>query len=213
MTKNIHTQTGEPIEAGYRENARGQLVRESGLTEIEKLGDELTGSLAAEWLDLQARVRALKRRAFAEMAALAEVAAQQHGVTLGGDKGNMTIRTFNGKYKIERSVQEFIVFDENVMAAKQLLDEFVAEKTDGVDPDLVVVLDRTFKRGEDGRLSVQRLTELLTYGIRHPKWAKAMDIINEAMRVGGTRNYVRLHRRVDGRFDKYAPVPLDIAKL
>jgi hypothetical protein len=210
---NFHTQTGQPIEPGYRENARGQLVRESGMTEIEKLGDELTGSIAAEWLDLQARTRALKRRIFAEMAALAEVAASQHKVTLGGDKGNMTIRTYNGKFKVERSAQEFLVFDENVMAAKQLLEEFVEEKTDGVDPDLVVVLDRTFRRGEDGRLSVQRLTELLTYGIKHPKWAQAMDIINEAMRVGGVRSYVRLHRRVEGRFDKYESVPLDIAKL
>jgi hypothetical protein len=59
---------------------------------------------------------------------------------------------------------------------------------------------------------MQRIRDLRTYNVKHPKWRKACEIISECERVVGFRRYVRVTVRKE---KDAAPenVILDIAAL
>ncbi len=113
------------VPQGYWKNHKDQLIPISQIREIDKLRDELVKKLVEDAQEVQNILREYKMRAFSEIADFIELSAERYDVKLGGKKGNVTLYSFDGKYKIQRAINENMSFDEGILSAKTLIQECV----------------------------------------------------------------------------------------
>lgn len=197
---------------GYMKDANGHLVPVEMVKDIDKQRDQTVRELVLQAMDVSAMLNKLKAVAFADVAAFVQLSAEQYEVKVGGTKGNVTLHTFDGRFKIVRQVQETLRFDERLQAAKALIDECFNEWTAPAGPELKVIVNAAFEVNKEGDVSTDRVLALRRHNIRHEKWLRAMDAINDSVQVIGSRSYIRFYERV-GNTDRYKAIPLDLASI
>lgn len=198
------------IPAGYWKDSRGVLTPESLVKPVDKERDALVRAIVARAIPLSQSLRDFKQDTFADIQALIDLSAEQYGATIGGKKGNVTLYTYDGRYKVQRAMQDRIAFDERIQAAKELIDACLAEWTQDARPELMAIIDRAFTTDKEGEINPGRVLQLRRHGITDPRWLRAMDALAEAVQVVSSKSYVRIYERV-GESDQYVPISLDIA--
>lgn len=117
MTAQPHT-----IPDGYRMDSQRRLVAEILIKPLDLARDALVLELVEE-PEMPAKGLALfKAAAFGDIDAFVEMSAEEYGAKLGGKKGNVSLISFDGRYKIQRAIQESIAFDERLQAARALIE-------------------------------------------------------------------------------------------
>ena len=200
----------QPLPKGYMEDAQGRLVPEGMVKDIDKLRDQTVRSLVQQAAALNAQLRQFKLAAFSDIAAFVQTSAEQYDVKLGGDKGNLTLISYDGRYKLVRQVQENLRFDERLQAAKALIDECITAWSAGSSDEIKVLVNDAFKVDREGDVNTNRVLGLRRLNIQDPKWQRAMQAIGDSISVVGSRSYVRVYERIDGT-DQYRAIPLDVA--
>jgi hypothetical protein len=203
-------QTKQSIPAGYRKDAQGRLVPESMLKPIDKTRDELVEEMFKKAVVVRDTLVQFKGAVFADVNAFVTLSAEQYGVSLGGKKGNVTLYSFDGRYKVQVATAENLVFDERLQAAKALIDECIREWSQGSRPEIQVLVQDAFKTDREGNLNTGRVLGLRRLEITDDKWQRAMKAIGESVQVVGSKQYIRFYERV-GESDQYSPISLDIA--
>jgi len=204
--------TQTPVPAGYLRNAVGHLVPESSVREQDKLRDQVATELAITAIALNEQLAAFKTKALADIADLVSIAADRYGVTLGGEKGNVSVVSFDGEYKVMRSYANRISFTEEMLAAKTQVLECVKSWTDGANAHLVEVIHRMLSPGRNGQIRTADVLEMLRWEIDDEDWKRAMQAVKDSILVSGTAVYVRIYRRINST-DQYDAVPLDLAAV
>lgn len=74
---------------------------------------------------MHAELAQFKVAAMNEVTEFVERSLAEYDVKHGGKKGNVTLISFDGAYKVVRQMQETLVFDERLQAAKALIDECI----------------------------------------------------------------------------------------
>lgn len=202
--------TTETIPAGYRRDAQGRLIPQATIKPIDLARDQLVAELIAKGRALSRAIAEFKAAAFGDIQAFVQLSAEQYGVHVGGKKGNISLLSFDGRYKVLRAVQESIAFDERLQAAKELIDECLREWTEGARPEVVALVNDAFHVDNAGNISTARVLALRRLDIADERWQRAMTAIGDAVQVVGSKSYVRLYERV-GDSDQYRQIPLDIA--
>lgn len=197
------------IPAGYRQDAKGRLIAESQIKPIDKLRDELVTGIVAKAKVLSGCIREFKDNTFADTAAFVQLSAEQHGVKLGGTKGNVTLLSFDGRYKVLRAIAESITFDERLQAAKELIDQCLREWTEGARPEVNTLVQDAFRVDKAGNIRTAQVLGLKRLNITDARWLRAMQAISEAVQVVGSKSYVRVYER--NHTGEYRPIPLDVA--
>lgn len=197
---------------GYMADAQGRLVPESMVKDIDKLRDQTVRDIVIQAQALHAHLVAFKERAFADIAAFVQTSAEQYEVKLGGDKGNVQLFSFDGKFKVVRQVQEHIKFDERLQAAKKLIDECITAWSAGSRDEIKVLVNDAFKVDREGDVNVNRVLGLKRLNIADPKWQRAMQAISDSISVVGSKSYVRVYERI-GDTDQYRAIALDLAAV
>ncbi|VXC72581.1 Sulfate transporter [Pseudomonas sp. 8Z] len=200
----------QTIPAGYRQDAQGRLWREEQIKPVDKLRDELVSRLVELARAQSAALASFKATAFGEIDAFADLSASEYGAKLGGKKGNLSLLSFDGRYKIQKAVQESIAFDERLQAARALIDECLQEWTADARPELATLVKDAFQVDTKGEIRTGRVLALRRMNIKDERWLKAMDAIGDALQVVGSKSYIRIYERV-GDTDQYVPISLDIA--
>lgn len=200
------------VPEGYKEDGTGALRPVASIKQIDLLRDELVQKIVSRATVLNAQLKAFKDEALAEISAFIELSAAEHDVKLGGQKGNVTLTSYDSQFKVLRANHESISFNEQIHAAKELIDECLRDWTGrpGIPQGLVAIVNTAFKRNSNGEISVSRIMDLRTYNIDDERWKKAMNIIADSIRILGTITYLRIQKR-QGRTEKYEGIPLDIA--
>jgi hypothetical protein len=191
-------------------NAAGHLVPMEQIREQDLLRDEVVRQLARRAEEIAAELAAFKSRALSDVADLVRIAGEKYGASLGGKKGNVSLMSFDGRYKITRSVAERIVFTEELEAAKSLIDDCITRWSNGANPNIRALVDRAFRTDNKGQIKTAAVLELLRLEIDDAEWKNAMLAIRDSIQTTGTAIYVRVYRRV-GDSDQYEPIPLDLA--
>ncbi len=204
--------THQQIQPGYVKDARGRLVPESMVKPIDQLRDQTVQRLVEDAKKLQKQMVDFKNRAFLDIAAFVEASHEQYGVKVGGNKGNITLVTFNGQYKIVRQIAEHIQFDERLQAAKELIDECIREWTEGSNDKIKALINEAFQVDKEGNVNTGRILGLRRLAIEDPKWTTAMRAIVDSIRVTGSKPYVRLYER-DESTEEYRAISLDLAAI
>jgi hypothetical protein len=204
------TAEAQPTPEGYRLDAKGRLIPEDQIKPIDQLRDELVLSIIDRACELRDMLRDFKGDVFSEIQGFVETSAQEYDVQLGGKKGNVTLVSFDGRYKIQRAIQEHITFDERLQAAKALIDECLREWTADARPEIATIVQDAFRVDSAGNIRTGQVLSLRRLDIQDKRWLRAMDAISDAVQVTGSKSYVRIYERV-GTTDQYKPISLDIA--
>jgi hypothetical protein len=200
------------IPEGFMMDHRGCLVPEGIVKEIDKVRDALVNEIVARALRLSEELAAFKWQAMDDVLAFVALSAEQYNVKMGGTKGNLTLNSFDGKHRVQRSINEYITFDERLEAAKALLDECLKTWTAGSSDELRKLVNFAFEVEKTGKVSTQRIMGLLKVDIKDPLWMQAMEAIRESITVSGSKAYIRVYKRVNDT-DKYEQINLDMAAL
>ncbi|KGQ28589.1 DUF3164 family protein [Gallibacterium anatis] len=194
----------------YWQDAKGNLTPEELVKEIDKERD----ALVQEWVEkakaLNTEISRFKGGIFGDIQAFVELSAEKYGAKLGGNKGNVTLYSYDGKYKIQRAINDHLQFDERIQAAKALIDECLNEWSEGSRPELKALIERAFNVDKEGNLNTSRILGLRRVDIKDPRWLNAMQAISESVQVVNSKAYVRVYERV-GDSDQYQPISLDVA--
>ena len=194
----------------YWRDAKGNLTPAELVKEIDKARDALVHEWVERGRDLSKAISHFKEGIFGDVQAFIELSAEKYGAKVGGNKGNVTLFSYDGKYKIQRAINESLQFDERIQAAKVLIDECLNEWSEGSRPELKALIERAFNVDKGGNLNTSRILGLRRVEIQDSRWQNAMQAISESVQVVSSKAYVRLYERV-GETDQYVPIALDVA--
>ncbi|MEG1971346.1 MAG: DUF3164 family protein [Burkholderiaceae bacterium] len=200
------------IPEGYRADAKGCLIPISMIKPIDQARDDLVLELAREAESVRDTLRAFKARAFGDINAFVDLSADRYEVKLGGNKGNLTLYSFDGLYKIQLAIAERMVFDERLQAAKHLIDECITAWSQDSRDEIKVLVQSAFQADREGKINTGRVLALRRLDIRDEQWLKAMQALAESLQVVGSKEYVRFYKRC-GSGEQYDPISLDLAAV
>lgn len=199
------------IPDGYLEDSQGRLVPIEHIAEIDKARDEIVRELVARARAMQTRLSEFKEGCFDDVEAFVDLSAEKYDVQLGGEKGNVSLTTFDGKLKVLVQVSNRLAFDERIQAAKKIIDECILEWSEGARSEVRALVNLAFKADQQGELNVREVRKLTRLEIDDPRWNKAMKAINDSIQVASSKEYMRFYER-DGR-DKFRQIPLDLSAV
>lgn len=197
------------IPEGHRTDSQGRLVPEGNIKPIDKMRDDVVRELFEKAERVNKVLADFKKEAFETIAAFIELSGNQYDVKIGGNKGNVTLLSFDGEMRVQRAQAELIQFDERLQAAKALIDECLREWTKGATPEITTLVNDAFRVDQQGKIRTGSILALRRMDIQDVRWRRAMDAIGDAVQVIATKSYVRFHRR--GQDGQYQALSLDIA--
>lgn len=200
------------IPDGYRANSSGHLVPNDSIKPLDLLRDDTVMSIVKHAQALQEQMRIFKTQALADIDTFCKISAEQYNTTWGGKKGNLSLTSFCGKFKVLLAVNDTLVFDERLQVAKTLIDECIHEWTADSSSEIKALVEHAFQTDKQGNINTARVFGLMRVKIEHPKWQQAMDALKDSIQVANSSQYLRLYQRV-GDTDRYQQVSLDIAGL
>lgn len=194
----------------YKINAKGALIPVSTIKEIDMLRDDVVCQIVQKAKLMNAELQALKQDLFNDITAFVDLSAEKYDTKLGGVKGNTTLVSFDGRFKVQLANQDNLVFDERLQAAKALIDECLREWTADSRPEIKALIDNAFAVDKEGKISIARVFNLRNLKIDDAKWLRAMTAISDAVTIVGSKSYVRIYERNE-QTQKYEVISLDIA--
>ena len=197
---------------GYLQNVQGHLVPVDTVSDWDKERDQLVREIVAKAKALQSAMASFKSATMGDVSAFIELSAERYDVKLGGRKGNTTLMSFDGQYKIQLAIAERLMFDERIQAAKALVDECIHEWTEGSRVEIKALVEHAFQADKEGKINIGRILGLMRLAIDNAKWKRAMDAIRDSMQVAATTSYLRVYER-QGETARYQQVALDLAAL
>lgn len=198
------------VPEGFLKDAKGHLVPLDLVKPIDMARNDLVLELVAKAQVVSDTIAAFKADAFGDIKAFVDMSAEQYNAKVGGKKGNVTLMSFDGQFKVVQAAQDNIRFDERLQAARALIDECLTEWTQDARSEVRAIVNEAFRADKQGEISTGRVLALRRMEITDERWQKAMEAIGDAVQVVGSKSYIRVYRRV-GESEQYVPIPLDIA--
>ena len=204
--------TPSTIPPGYWQDASGNLIPESKVKDIDKLRHQVVTDLCHMAKQRRDGLAEFKAKAMQEVAALVATSMEQYGVKTGGEKGNVTLTSFDGKFKLVRQMQDRIVFGEQLMAAKALIDECVQAWSKDANDNIRALVNHAFQTDKEGKINTGRVLGLRSLDIQDEAWKQAMQAIADSTKTASTTPYVRFYERDEGT-GEYRAISLDVAAV
>ena len=194
-------EVSKQIPEGYMEDGQGRLVPVESIKQADLARNDLVRELMKKAQDLQAILANFKAKAMSDIEAFVELSGEQYGAKLGGKKGNVTLYSFDGRFKLLRSIDDFIVFDERLQAAKALIDECLKRWVKGSQKELRTIVNDAFQVDKTGRINTTRVLSLRRLDIEDETWQNAMQAISDSVQVISSKSYIRFYERLtDGSY-------------
>lgn len=207
ISDGIEMYDGKP----HMRDARGALVPMSLIKPQHLLQDELVRKIMGYGLALSEQVSRFLGHTFDDIGGLEALLAQEYGAKIGGPKGNKTLMTHDGLFKVTVQVADYIDFGPELHTAKALIDECMNEWAAGARDELRAIVTRAFNTDKPGQINRSEIFMLLRLEIEDPRWKSAMQAIRHAMRIVGSKSYVRLYQRPT-QDAAWQPVTIDLAR-
>ena len=195
----------------YKVDAKGSLIPVELVKEIDQLRDESVYAIAKQAERMSEMMQKFKDEIFRLADEFVDLSAKKFKVKLGGKKGNVTLLSFDGEFKVLIASEETITFDERLQVAKELIDKCIKKWSNGAAQELSILVKDAFKVDKQGNLDTKQILGLKRYEITDRDWKKAMEAIAESVQVASTKRYIRVYRKVGE--DKFEQIPLDISKM
>lgn len=195
----------------YMHDAKGNLVPLETIKPANKLEDELVRKIMGFANELNEQIARFRGHTFEDLGAFEALLSQEYGSTKGGKKGNKSFQTFDGLMSIKVQVNDFIDFGPQLQIAKELIDECLNEWAADSRPEIRALITRAFNTDKDGQINRAEIFMLMRLDITDARWLKAVEAIRDAMRIVGSKTYVRFYERASIG-DAWKAITIDLAK-
>lgn len=211
-----------PVEAGremvngkpYLRDAKGGLTPLALVKPADLLIDEMVRKIMGHADELNAQIGRFKQHTLADVAGLMALLFQEYKVRVGGEKGNVTLTSYDGTRQVRLQVQDRLTFGPELHAAKELTDQYLTDLAHSVEgarvDELTAVVQHAFRTDKEGLVNRSELFRLLRLEIDNPVWKEAMRAIKDSIRIEGSKEHIRFYRRDDPR-SKWINVTIDVA--
>lgn len=197
-----------PINDTLMLDAKGRYVPRRLVKDVDIARHDLVLELVSRARTMSEQLAAFRRAADADIDAFVELSAEKYGAKPGRVKGNLSLTSFDGRYRVVRQVQDRLVFDERLQVAKELVDTCIHEWTEGTRPEIRALVEHAFQTDRAGKVSTERVLGLRRLEIDSPRWAEAMTAIADSVQVATSKAYLRFYERIG---DAYRPINLDLS--
>ena len=189
-------------ESKFMKNAQGAFIPIENVKPVDKLRDDLVKNLMSKTKEVQKIIEDHRNICWEDIKAFLEISASEHNVKYGGEKGNITLLSYDGKYKVVIANQDYISFNEKLQIAKDLIDECIRKWAKGADKNLLALVNDAFKVDKQGKISTEKILGDFT-------WNEAMKAITESITVEDSKRYIRFYERrdKDGKYEHISLSP------
>jgi hypothetical protein len=206
----ISVNTKQDVPPGFVLDRKGNLIKKELVKPIDKARDKLVRAIVTDAQKVNGALSDFKEAALVAVADFVDESAQKYNAKPGGQKGNMSLYTFDGEHKVEISISENKAFDERLQVAKSLIDECIKDWMKGSNKNIQALVQDAFRVDRQGKVSVERILGLRRLEIEDERWESAMDAIADSIQITSSKRYIRVYqRKPDG--SGYDPIPLDAA--
>lgn len=175
------------------------------------LEDEVVRKIVSYAIDLSGQVARFKTHTFEDLGAFEALLSQEYDLTKGGVKGNKTFMSQDGLFRVQVQVADHIDFGPQLQIAKALIDECLNEWAADSRPEIRAIVTKAFNTDKSGQVNRAEIFMVKRLEIDDPRWRQAVDAIDAAIRVVGSKTYVRCYQRP--RFDApWEAITIDLAK-
>jgi hypothetical protein len=179
-------------------NPRGHEVPVETISPLELLKDEMVRELIKKAHALQAHTQAVKQAMTEHVASYLGLAAQEYGIELTGDKGNVTLHSYDGSKKVVINVNERIFFNsEQLAVARQLFLKCFREWTKDGRGELKAMIENAFNTDKQGRVNQYQLMRILRIESNDKTFQKAQKALRDALNPLDCKSYIRFYERDD----------------
>lgn len=196
---------GNPVPAKY-------------VSAYDRARDRIARKIHDLWGKEEERLTQLRAQTERLIDEIRQAAAKEAGVKLGGAKGYLQFRSFDGRIIVRFENVAQVDFDERLSLAQQLIGEAIDDMAGDTSKNaklagLRKIAEAAFKpRGKNGKLDRQRVRDIANVQVNHPKWRKAAELIRECETITGHKAYVRVAKRLAPEAPPI-PIVLDITKV
>lgn len=202
----------EPPPRGYWRNARGDLVHTANITDNDLDADETVDKIHGFGQDLAAQMWRFRAYTMDDVAGYVARLLERAGANGRATRGNLTLTSFDGRRKVTLSIAEYVSIGPEIVAAQALMDECLERWTRGSAREVKALIEQAFTPNAEGQLAVSALLRLRRIAIDDPQWRAMQHAIADAMRPGGTAEYIRLYLR-DHPAEPWRRVSLHLANV
>jgi hypothetical protein len=192
-------------------DAGGRLVPIGLVSEANQLEDQTVRTIIGFAHDLSAQVARFRGHAFDDVATFIELLVEKYGGTRGGRKGNVTLTSFDGLLKVQVQVQDQFTFGPELQVAKGLVDGCITSWAEGARDEIRALVEHAFQVDKEGKINRAALFALRRIDIKDDAWIAAMRAIGDAVRVIGSKEYIRFYRR-PSKDAAWRPITVDLAQ-
>jgi hypothetical protein len=140
----------------YMTDSKGALVPIELVKSADKLRDQLVRELAASAEEASKSLAEFKAKAFAEVDAFLAMVADKYGAKAvpGGEKGNVTLLSYDGRVRIQVQVADVISFkSEDLQACKSIIDALIAEWSADSQAEIRAIVMNAFRVDNAGQIN------------------------------------------------------------
>jgi len=195
----------------YMTDSQGRMVPVDMVKPIDVLRDQTVTAILKRTLEMRETLAAFKEAVWNDIQTFLDVSASQHNVSFGGKKGNITLASYDGRYKLIVAVNDSLQFNEKLQVAKTLIDNCIRRWSSDARPEIKTLVDDAFYVDKQGRLNTNRILGLRRLDIQDGEWQEAMAAITDSVQVVSSKTYMRFYQRRDD--GSYQQIPLDVAAL
>ncbi|MDE2577918.1 MAG: DUF3164 family protein [Hyphomicrobiales bacterium] len=195
----------------YMRDARGALVPLEAVKPMDLCIDETVRKIVDFARELSAQIARFKGHTFDDIGSLQALVEQEYGARVGrGQKGNLTLTSFDGLLKVQVQVQDQLDFGPELQAAKKLVDECLNEWAADSRAEIRALVTRAFQVDKEGRINRAEIFMLLRVAIEDARWRRAMEAVRDSIRILGSKTYVRFAER-DAADAPWRSITIDLA--
>ncbi len=195
----------------YWKDANGNLVHINNIKPIDKLRSEVVTTVAGAAIELNLHIAKIKKLIFGDVLSFIDLSFEQYGAKIGGKKGNTTLYTFDGTFKIQLAISDRLQFDERIHAAKALIDECLKDWTHDSVPIIKTLINQAFNVDKEGNLNTYSILSLRRIDNDDLRWQQAMQAIGDSVQTVGSKSYIRVYsRNINGDYEQ---ILLDFASV
>ena len=106
----------------YYEDSRGALIPEENLKPLDVLRNETVEDIITTAKTLRDQMVTFKKLITEKIDCFVDLSAEEHNIHLGGAKGNIKLRSIDGRYLVQVAQNETMDFNEKLQVAEALID-------------------------------------------------------------------------------------------
>jgi hypothetical protein len=195
----------------FMRDGGGRLVPLAVVKEQHKLEDQTVRNIIGFATGLSAQIARFRGHTFDDVTSFVELLAEKYDGKRGGTKGNVTLTSYDGLLKVQVQVQDLFTFGPELQIAKGLVDACITSWAEGIRPEIRALVEHAFQVDKEGRINRAALFALRRLDIEDDGWRAAMKAIGDAIRIIGSKEYVRFYKRANNRAP-WQPITVDLAK-